>query len=144
MSRRISARSNVQVEREMKINYGTNYIMPNDFRFNRNFPNLRPVRVGCYEQGQTTIRIWPMLNPDAPDSSLLPGRVTAADTAGLGALSIDGTREVNMAGLRDPQNLNALGSTSVCSYIIAPANAHEIHGVPINEEPYMLLQKVAY
>ena len=144
MSRQISARTNVNVERQMKVNYGKNYIMPNDFRFNRNFPDLRPVRVRCYERGQTTFRIWPMLNPDNPTESLLPGRVSPADTAGLGGLSIEGTREANMIGLRDPQTNYSLENTAVCSYIIAPANAQEIEGIPIAEEPYMLMQKVAH
>lgn len=144
MSRRISARNDAQIEREMDRSSNRSNIMPNDYRFNRSYPNLYPLRLQSFEQGQTTVRIWPMLDPRAPDTRLLPGRVSAADTAGLGGLSITDTLVAPMVGLRDPNKPSDLAGTSVCSYIIAPLQASEIFGIPVREEPYMLLQRTAH
>jgi len=117
-----------------------------DKSINPKLKNVRLERLRCYNGGKTVIRIWPMLDPENPTGSLLHGRLSAHDFAGLGGMSIsEPVLCVQYAGInRDSGGLLALGENpEACSYIIAKNKSSTIEGVKFWDEPYVKLYTVA-
>jgi hypothetical protein len=117
-----------------------------DKSINPKLKNVRLERLRCYNGGKTVIRIWPMLDPENPTNSLLNGRLSAHDAAGLGGMSIsEPVLCVQYAGInRDSGGLLAVGENpEACSYIIAKNKSSTIEGVKFWDEPYVKLYTVA-
>ena len=137
--------TNRQIE-AIKDNGSRTGIPAGDKSINPKLKNVRLERLRCYNGGKTVIRIWPMLDPENPTGSLLNGRLSAHDFAGLGGMSIsEPVLCVQYAGInRDSGGLLALGENpEACSYIIAKNKSSTIEGVKFWDEPYVKLYTVA-
>jgi len=116
-----------------------------DFSINPNVTNVRLDKLRCYKNGKTVIRIWNMLDPENPGESLLNGRLSAVDLAGLGGMSIsEPALCVQYAGIhKDSGTFLGNDTPEQCSYIIARSKNSSYEGIKFWDLPYPKLYVMA-
>ena len=119
---------------------GRALIPQGDFSINPKLTTARLERLRCYKAGKTVIRIWPMLDPEDPSNTLLNGRLSPMDIAGLGGMAISEPAVcVQYAGIhKDSGGFLTTGEDATqCSYIIARNKNSTVEGVGFWDEPYV-------
>jgi hypothetical protein len=112
---------------------------------NPGIKGVRFMRPESYKAGCTIVRIWPLLDPEAPTENLLQGRQNAMGPSGLTGMAMsEPVTIVDFAGVTEknaPGVLPAGAKVTTTSYIEAKSERAVVEGVTFWDLPYIALRQ---